>query len=423
MVNNNFKKIILLFLYSFLCLGILGCAMNLGKFNLRADEAKRIGHENLNSAELKPSVSPLISEHSVDHSTEIHLVMPSPTPGATQQPSQKSVTKSAINSQIKGIYVSAWSMNGVKYNNLLKLLETTDLNAMVIDLKNDSGQVTYPSKIPLVAEIGANSKVIIPDLKDKLDQLKNKHIYTIARIVAFKDPYLSNRKSDYAIHDSSGKVWRDNKGIAWVDPYKEKVWNYNLEIAKEAVELGFDEVQFDYVRFPENEKIVNRQARFDNPKGWTKAQSIEAFLKKAKEQVGESVHISADVFGLTTSSNDDMGIGQEWARINKYVDTISPMLYPSHYSSGIYGIKNPDLQPYAIIGKAVADAKIKNEQLQHANQHTAAIRPWYQDFTATWVKPHKKYGLLEVKEQIKAAKEQGIGDFLLWNSNCVYSYQ
>lgn len=324
---------------------------------------------------------------------------------------------------VKGIYVSAWSAVGNKLEQLINLVDQTDLNAMVIDVKNDSGQVTYTSAVPLVNEIGASSNVIIRDLKGTLKRLKDKHIYTIARVVVFKDPYLSKKKSNYAMKTYQGSVWQDNKGIAWVDPYKEEVWEYNLQIAKEAAGLGFDEVQFDYVRFPENSKRVDAEVKFDNPSKRTKAQVIESFLSKAKERLGDEVYLSADVFGLTTSSDNDMGIGQDWAMISKQVHYISPMLYPSHYSNGMYGIKYPDLQPYAVIHKAISDANGKNTKLMRASAQTAEIRPWYQDFTATWVKPHKKYGNVDVKEQIKAAKEQGVEQFLLWNSNSTYSYR
>lgn len=324
---------------------------------------------------------------------------------------------------VKGIYVSAWSAMGNKFEQLIDLVEHTDLNAMVIDVKNDSGQVTYPSTVPLVNEIGANSHVIIHDLKDKLVRLKQKHIYTIARLVVFKDPYLSKKKSVYAMKNRNGTVWKDAKGIAWVDPFKPNVWDYNIQIANEVASLGFDEIQFDYVRFPENGKKVDQEVLFDNPQKLSKAQDIATFLQKAKEQIGTKAYISADVFGLTTSLPNDMGIGQDWGMISKQVHTISPMLYPSHYTSGIYGVKNPDLQPYAIIHQAILDANGKNRQLLNAHREVAQIRPWYQDFTATWVKPHKKYGDLDVKEQIKAAKEQGVEQFLLWNPSSTYSYR
>ncbi|MBP1967778.1 putative glycoside hydrolase [Paenibacillus aceris] len=347
-------------------------------------------------------------------------VEPKKVAPSTEQPAQRQEPAKKV---VKGIYVSAWSAVGNKFEQLINLVDQTDLNAMVIDVKNDSGQVTYASAVPLVNEIGANSNVIIRDLKGTLQRLKNKQIYTIARVVVFKDPYLSKKKSDYAMKTIQGSVWKDNKGVAWVDPYKDEVWDYNLQIAKEATQLGFDEIQFDYVRFPENSKRVDAEVKFDNPMKWTKAQVIEAFLKKAKERIGNQAYLSADVFGLTTSSDNDMGIGQDWSMISKQVHYISPMLYPSHYSNGMYGVKYPDLQPYAIIHKAISDANGKNNTLLQGSVPVAEIRPWYQDFTATWVKPHKTYGNVDVKEQIKAAKEQGVEQFLLWNSNSIYSYR
>jgi len=348
----------------------------------------------------------------------------SPSPSAAPAPQVQAVPqKPAKKQDVKGIYVSAWSAVGRKLDGLIQLVETTDLNAMVIDMKNDSGQITYASTIPLVNRIGANSNRVIPDVKALLQRLKSKNIYTIARVVVFKDPYLSGKRGDLAMKSKSGKVWRDKKGIAWVDPFKSEVWDYNIAVAKEAAALGFDEIQFDYVRFPENGKRLDQEVRFDNPQQWSKAQAIESFLKRAQDQVGPSAYLSADVFGLTTSSNDDMGIGQDWMKMSKEVDFISPMLYPSHYASGVYGVKHPDLQPYAIIRKAVSDGKAKNAQLAQAAAPAADIRPWFQDFTATWIKPHKKYGPGDVREQIKAAREQGVNQFLLWNSTSTYTYQ
>ncbi|UJF33305.1 putative glycoside hydrolase [Paenibacillus hexagrammi] len=369
------------------------------------------------SQEEKPKASP---------TTEAPPSPPSPSTYPPNGPRVQSTNDNrqpiSQNVQVKGIYVSAWSTVGSKFDKLVKLVDDTDLNAMVIDVKNDSGQVTHPSKVPLVNEIGANSNIIIKDMKAKLLYLKEKNIYSIARIVVFKDPYLSKKKPDYAMKRKSGGVWKDNKGIAWVDPYIEDVWNYNIEIAKEAASLGFDEIQFDYVRFPDNGRKVDKEVTFSNNRGWSKPEVIEGFLKRAKEQI-KGTPISADVFGLTTSSDNDMGIGQEWNRISKYVNTISPMLYPSHYSSGVYGVKHPDLQPYAIIHKAIGDAILKNNILQKQGIQAAGIRPWFQDFTATWVKPHQTYDANDVREQVKAAKEYQVEQFILWNSTSTYTYR
>lgn len=319
---------------------------------------------------------------------------------------------------VKGIYVSAWKATGSSLDKLIKLIDETELNAAVIDLKNDSGQVTYDSKVPLVDEINSDETRPIPDIKAVLQRMKQRNIYTIARVAAFKDPYLCSVRSDLAMHTKTGAVWRDRKGVSWVDPYNEEVQAYALAIAKEAQELGFDEIQFDYVRFPENGQKVDREVRFQNPRNQSKAELIRDFLRKARREI-TTANLSADVFGLTSSTTGDMGIGQDWMLLSSEVDYLSPMIYPSHYSNGSLGVQYPDLEPYRIVKQALTDALDKNAQISNA----AAVRPWLQDFTATWVKPHQKYGAVQVGEQIKAAKELGIDQFLLWNPSCTYSYR
>lgn len=418
-MHSLFRSLILVCI---IVICLQGCSTP-GKGSLHSAEyqANQSDSQSLNKGK---AASPQPTSTPDEIKPEVLTVTPAPSatsaptvaPEAAQKPQLQPIG-------VKGIYVSAWSTNGSKFQELVSLVDKTDLNAMVIDVKSDSGQITYPSQVPLVQETGANDRVIIPDLQEKIQLLKGKKIYTIARLVVFKDPYLAGKKATYGLQSRSGSLWRDKKGVAWVDPYKEKVWDYNIAIAKEAAELGFDEIQFDYIRFPENGQTVDAQVKYDNPHGWSKSQAIQAFLKKAKDQLSSSVRLSADVFGMTTSTSEDMGIGQDWAKISKEVDIISPMLYPSHYSKGIYGVEAPDLQPYSIIKQAIADAKAKNMQLQQNYGKIASIRPWYQDFTATWIKPHKKYGIQDVKEQIKAAKEQGIDDFLLWNSTSSYTYR
>jgi hypothetical protein len=300
----------------------------------------------------------------------------------------------------------------------MKLLDETDLNAVVIDAKTDTGQVTYDSQVPTVNEIDADETRPISNMKGLVQRFKQKNIYAIARVVVFKDPYLASVRNDLAMHTKTGAVWRDKKGVPWVDPYNEKVQDYAIAIAKEAADLGFDEIQFDYVRFPDNGKMVDQEVLFQNGQHKSKAETIRDFVKKAKERI-TNAHVSADVFGLTTSSMDDMGIGQDWMMLSQEVDVLSPMIYPSHYRDGSLGVQNPDLHSYEIVKLALQDALKKNAQLQKAAQ----IRPWLQDFTATWVHPHQIYGTAQVKEQVRAAKELGIDQFLLWNPSCTYSYR
>jgi hypothetical protein len=324
--------------------------------------------------------------------------------------------------KVKGIYVPGWIAGGKKLDELINLLNQSELNAMVIDVKNDNGQLTYDSNISTVNEIGADRNRNISDMAALVKKLKKNDIYLIGRIVTFKDPYLAAKRSSWAMRNKSGGLWKDNQGVAWVDPYKAEVWQYNMAIAVEAAKLGFDEIQFDYVRFPDNAKKVDREVHFDNPKHWSKGEVISQFLASSQTLLHKhGVFVSADVFGLTTSTSDDMGIGQQWGKVTQAVDYICPMVYPSHYSPGMYGIRYPDLDPHGIVEQASIDAKRKNNTLKQQGLKTAIIRPWLQDFTATWVKPHQIYGYKQVIAQIKAANEQGIDEFLLWDAKVLYS--
>jgi len=340
----------------------------------------------------------------------------------------------------RGIYVSGWVAGSNKaLNRLLGLLDRTDLNTLVIDVKADEGRLTYTSSIPLVKEIGADANPAIQDIRALLNRLKAKQIYTIGRIVTFKDPYLAKRKPEWALHKKNGAVWHDVKGTAWLDPYLEKTWDYNIAVAVEAARFGFDEIQFDYVRFPDNARRVKQEVAFTNQQGRTRAEAIRQFLHRARPAIhAAGSYVSADVFGLVTSEKNDMGIGQVWEQIASEVDYISPMTYPSHYSSGVYGITHPDLAPGSVIRHAMIDAKKRNDEITASNSeqviasqpgyqqsanYPAEIRPWLQNFTATWIRSHRSYGESEVIQQVKALEGQGIHQFLLWNSKCKYDYK
>jgi hypothetical protein len=335
---------------------------------------------------------------------------------------QTSSTIQNVKNDVRGIYVSANALHGSKWEVLLKKLQRTELNAVVIDVKNDSGRMTYPTQVELAQSIGADKTAKMKDMGSVLNELKEQNIYTIARIVTFKDPYLAVKKPEWALKTKQGHIWRSKYGVSWVDPYNENVWNYTISLAKEAVQLGFDEIQFDYVRFPEQVKTIQREVAFHNPRNESKDQVIQRFLSTARKEIHKvGGVVSADVFGLTTTAKDGMGIGQKWDLIAPEVDVISPMIYPSHYAPGSYGVKHPDLEPYRIIKEAVEDAVEKNKSLQTKSGEPVQLRPWIQDFTAKWVKPHQAYKRQEILEQIKALQEQGISQYLLWNPSCKYS--
>jgi hypothetical protein len=343
-----------------------------------------------------------------------HLKLES-KPGPIPLPPKKRV-------DVKGIYVSTQAFQSRKLYRLIELVQRTELNAMVIDVKNDNGYLTYQSDISLAKEVGANGKLSKDQMRSRMRSLKNKGIYTIARIVTFKDPRAAAGRSDLAMKRYNGIPWKDRRGVLWVDPYNRSVWEYNIAIAEEAVELGFDEIQFDYVRFSEDVHAMNRQVHFHNPEKLNKDEIISKYLRTAKQRIHrKGAIVSADVFGLTTSVNDGMQIGQRWTKISPAVDVISPMIYPSHYSQGMFGVAHPDLAPYAMIQRSISDALKKNKSLQAKGVKPASIRPWLQDFTASWLEPHRRYGRTEVQEQIRAARELGIREYLLWNPSCRYS--
>jgi hypothetical protein len=326
-----------------------------------------------------------------------------------------------LNSQaetMKGIYLTANSISTeAKFNHFVNLIMRTGLNTVVIDVKNDEGMVTYDSNLPLVNQVQSDKGAPIKNLPSIIQKLKDKNIYTIARIVVFKDPYLAKNKPEWAIKRKNQTLWKDAKGVMWIDPYRKEVWDYSISIAREVAQLGFDEIQWDYVRFPDYKNLDN-EVSFPYSKERSKEEAIEGFLKYAYSTLkNKNLTISADVFGLTTTAKDDMGIGQKWERITQHVDVISPMMYPSHYANGAYGIANPENNPYQLIKEGLKDAIEKNNNVKSKGKSAAKIRPWYQDFD-------KKipYDLTQVQEQINAGKELGIGDYLLWNARNEYSF-
>ncbi|KKM09197.1 hypothetical protein SY88_20105 [Clostridiales bacterium PH28_bin88] len=311
--------------------------------------------------------------------------------------------------KVKGIYV-AGAIAGLEssMDELIELVEKTELNAMVIDIKDDKGEIVYEMKTPTVIAVGS-SRNKVSDMAGLIKKLKEKGIYPIARIVVFKDPVLAEADRDLAVRTIKGSIWGDRKGQAWVDPYNPKVWDYILEIAIAAADLGFREIQFDYVRFPSDGST--KKIKYPAYDGRSRSDVIVDFLRFAKERLKPyGVFVSADLFGLTTSVTDDMGIGQEIERIAPIVDIISPMVYPSHYGPGNYGLADPDAKPYETVYKSISDA------VARVGNTGVIIRPWLQDFTL-----RNSYGASEVKAQIQATYDNGLEEWILWNPRNNYT--
>lgn len=313
----------------------------------------------------------------------------------------------------KGIYVTSYSVRDkAKFNQLIDLVDRTELNAMVINVKDDWGNITFETDLPIAKEAGA----IHPDLGDAHEltkRLKAKGIYTIARVVTFKDAWVPKLKPELAVAHTGGGIWRDYNDVTWLNPYNRGAWDYVVSVAREAAEAGFDEIQFDYVRFPTDGNVD--AILYPGKDDRKREQVIADFLAYARQELRPyRVWVSADVFGLVTSFPDDMGIGQRLEEASAAVDVISPMVYPSHYERGNLGVANPNAMPYETIYRSMMDVKERWEKVGLTGQ--VAMRPWLQDFTMG-----HPYGPAEVRAQIKATYDAGFHEWLLWNAANEYT--
>src|SRR5256884_6324883 len=249
---------------------------------------------------------------------------------------------------IKALYVNAWAFGSSKLWQLVRLADETEINAFVVDVKDDTGCMLYPSAVPIAQEIGANACARAKDARARLDTLVAHGIYPIARFVVAKDPLLAERKPEWSVQHRDGGLWRDRIGMAWVDAYNDSVWIYAAQLAEEAIHLGFSEVQFDYVRFPDEPKEAMAQAIFAARKaGATQRAGVQegiGILVTRLQPLG--VPVTFDIFGLTSGATGDLGIGQVWEDFVTVADVVLPMVYPSHYYRGSYGLAWPNGEPY-----------------------------------------------------------------------------
>lgn len=322
------------------------------------------------------------------------------------------VTRVAKPPAVKALYLNAWAAGSpAKLAKLIALAESTEINAFVIDVK-EGGEISYQSKVPLAQEVGA-SRDYIRNVRRLLDTLRARNIYPIARIVVFKDPVLAHAREDLAVKHADSTVWLDDKGKAWVDSYNATAWDYNIALAREAIELGFSEVQWDYVRFPDAPRSYLSRAVYPAAAGRTRADAIREFLLYGREKLADlGVPVTADVFGLTVTTTGDMGIGQQWEKMADAVDVILPMVYPSHFIRGNYGLHDPNASPYRTIQRSMNDAIKRSKALANA----ATIRPWLQAFTLG----PPRYTPAYVRAQIEAVYDVGLSEWVLWNPGSNY---
>ena len=342
--------------------------------------------------------------------------------------------------KVKGIFVTGPMAGTDHMEDLIDMVDRTELNTIVMDIKNDEGRVVYKMKIPAVEEVGAGIRYV-QDMEALIDKCKEKDIYLIARIVAFKDPFLAEAKPEWCIHNPDGSIFRDKNNLAWLNPYNHEVWEYLLEIAQEALRIGFDEVQFDYIRFSTDSEMENVDFTQEEK---DREEIITEFVQYASDRIHEmGGAVSADVYGMVIDSEIDQKIvGQNYVEMSKYLDYISPMIYPSHYGPYNYNIPVPDAEPYQLVLTALQSSKqvlagvlnttvSGNEMQEYTTEELAAlepmediraqVRPWLQDFTATWVKGHITYEADEIRDQIQAVYDAGYEEWILWNASNQYT--
>ena len=313
--------------------------------------------------------------------------------------------------QPKGLYLTVYGIGAPFLRDpALDVMAKSRLNALVIDIKGDRGLIPYPSAVPLAGKIGALKVRTVPDLKEMVASLKAKGIYLIGRIVTFKDDLLATSHPQWAVKLGGG-IWKDREGLAWLDPYQREAWDYPLSIAEEAAAAGFDEIQFDYIRFPDAVGLA-----FSRPTDEaSRVSTIVDFLKEAKRRLTPyNVFLAMDSFGYVCWNENDTGIGQRIENIATVAEVVSPMLYPSGFQFGIPGYRNPIQAPYEIVFKSLEECK----------RRTAGTplhyRPWLQAFT-DYAFGGKAFGADEIGKQTKAARDASTDGWMLWNPRNVYS--
>lgn len=319
-------------------------------------------------------------------------------PNADIEPQKPLANPPAV---IKAIYSTAWSAgSSTKIDYFIDLIKKTEVNALVVDIKDYTGNLSYKNDIELVNKYGAvEVKILKPNALIK--KLHDEGIYVIARMAVFQDPALATARPDLALQSiSKNKTWTDRKGISWVDQSSKEVWDYNIAIAKDALSRGFDEINFDYIRFASDGNMADIRYPFYNASTTSKRKVMHSFFKYLRENLPDA-KISADLFGYTTLHEDDLGIGQHIYDAMPYFDYIAPMVYPSHYNKGFAGIANPAEYPYEVVYESMIKA---DQRLNAFNNSTTTIkivptqfRPWLQDFDLG-----ADYDAAKVRAQIQA---------------------
>jgi hypothetical protein len=349
-------------------------------------------------------------------------------------PPESVVTHVKTPNPLKGVYMTSWAAGNAKFRaHLFDLVDSTEVNAVVIDVKDYSGRISFEVSDPKIAATGAVENRI-PDIKEFIAELHKKNVYVIARISSFQDSFLINVHPEWAVKTEAGNIWQDYKGVKWLDAGAKPVWDYLVAIGKEAYSVGFDELNFDYIRYPSDGNL--KDIAYSWSEGRSRIEVMRDFFQYINKQFsGTGIPISADLFGLTTSANDDLGIGQVLEHALENFDYVMPMVYPSHFGKGYMNLTKPAQFPYEVIQASMSRAIAKAEatttprvligidriastspQLYTKNAYDKnKLRPWLQAFDLGGV-----YTPAMVRDQIRASNELGLHSWILWNAGSVY---
>lgn len=314
--------------------------------------------------------------------------------------------------------MTSWVASDKKIRaNLIKIIDDTEINSIVIDIKDYSGNIIFPLEEGSVLKKFGSEQVRVSDMRDFIESLHKKGIYVIGRVAVFQDVYFVNHRPDLAVKNSAGtKIWKDRKGISWIDVGSKEYWDYIIEIAKESRRIGFDEINFDYIRFPSDGNMDD--ISFPWSSTTTKTLALRGFFQYLQSNLKDSgLKTSADIFGMVTTANDDMGIGQVLENTLPYFDYIMPMVYPSHYPLNFQGFKDPEAHPYEMIKYSMSSAiKRSNDFASTTGIRVGKLRPWLQDFGL-----RVDYGPKEVRDQIRATNDLGLDSWALWSASNKYT--
>ena len=314
--------------------------------------------------------------------------------------------------EVRALYMTSFIASEPKMRQKIhNIINETNINAIVIDIKDYTGKIAFKSLDEKLLSYGS-SENRIKDIRDFLNSLHQDGIYTIARIAVFQDPFFANKYKESAVKDKNGNIWKDRKGLSWVDPNSKEYWQYIVLLGKDTAKMGFDELNFDYIRYPSDGNMQNIVYPYSATTTKSKVlKEFFSFLHSSFKDTG--IKISADIFGMTTTARDDMGIGQLLENTLPFFDAVSPMIYPSHYPKNFQGFENPAKHPYEVITYAMSEA-VNRAVL--ASSTPKIYRPWIQDFDLG-----ADYGEKEVRDQIRALSDLGIKSYMIWAPSNVYT--